>query len=173
MFNALLNEGTFFTEDNFDLFRKSGFTPYHKIFFRRKGNTEKVYLKDTFAPFMGEKVSFAMHHLINMDRAKEWGIGSCHLSTIGWCPCNHHKTPYEVLNLTAEGVLKEDGDHLFLEKFDGEKFMLPMYLLVGHDCRIAMATVFDVEKMKDTVFQDEDLKSQLDQMMDLMNKLRS
>lgn len=174
-FNAVLEEGVFYTSTDLEEFKKKQFVSHTDIYLSQSG--EKRHISEIIEPFIGEDIMISMHYLIDPSLHFSWGYGSCQMESLGWCPCNHHnEDPRRVINISEEGVLRvenSNGDnHAFLEKFDGKRFYLPFYLLVGHKSRIAIATTFDVGKMKDTVMQDENLAEQLSNLEEMMKKLK-
>lgn len=177
-FNAILEEGVFYTTADLDRFKKKQFVPHTEIYLVQ--NNKKKYISEIIDPFIGKEVMISMHYLIDPNLHFKWGYGSCHMESLGWCPCNHHsEDPRRVINISQEGVLRVgnpldlgEDEHVFLEQFDGTRFYLPFYLLVGHSSRIAMATVIAVGEMKDTVMQEEDLAEQLSNLEEMMNKLK-
>tara|TARA_B110000503_G_C6943299_1_gene327881 strand:+ start:77 stop:607 length:531 start_codon:yes stop_codon:yes gene_type:complete len=170
-FNAILEEGVFYTDTDLSDFKEKGFAPYTDIFLVENG--ESKYLSEILAPFIGVDIIVSMHYVIDPAMPNKWGYGSCQMESLDWCPCNHHsEDPKRVVNISQEGVLQVDGEHILLQKFDGERFFLPFYLLVGHSSRLAVASVFSASEMKDTVMQDEKLAEQMIHLEEMMKKLK-
>lgn len=172
-FNALLKEGVFYTDTPLPHFKESGFSPYFEIYLTN--GSEKTYLSEILEPFIDTEIAFSMHHLIDTSKSKAWGYGSCFMENVGWCPCNHHNESErnKVMNISVEGHLRKEGRyHLLIEKFDGDRFYIPFYLLVGHKGRVACANIIDVGNMKDIVMSDENLAEQLSNLTEMMGKLK-
>lgn len=170
-FNAILEEGVFYTDTDFNQFKRDRFSPFTEIYLIENG--EKRTLAQILEPFMDQEIMLSMHYLIDPSQAHKWGYGSCYMESIGWCPSNHHsEDPKRVINISQEGTLKQQDTHLYLEQFTGEKYYLPFYLLVGHKCRLAVATVMSVGEMKDIVMKEEDLSNQLAQLQSMIGKLQ-
>ena len=177
-FNAILEEGVFYTNTDLNEFKEKQFVPHTDIFLVEEGRNK--YLSEIISPFIGEEVMISMHYVIDPTLPNRWGYGSCQMESLGWCPCNHHsEDPKRVINISQEGTLRVgnpldlgDDEHIYLEKFDGTRFYLPFYLLVGHNSRVAMATVFSVGEMKDTILQDDGLAEQLTHLEEMMKKLK-
>ena len=169
-FKALLVEGIFNTKEDLAIFKKSGFCPWNTIVVD-EGEGKKD-LESILSPYIGENISFAAHHTVNPDTPLLKGFGSCLAEGNSWCVFEHHKHPSRAFSFNTEGVLRQEDHHLYVEKFDGRKDFIPLFMLVGHRGRIAAATVFDVEKMKETVFSHSDLKDQMSEMMEMIEKLR-
>jgi hypothetical protein len=170
-FNAILEEGVFYADTDFDQFKRDCFAPHTEIYLVDRG--VKRFISEIISPFMDQEIMLSMHYMIDPKQTHKWGLGSCYMESIGWCPCNHHnEDALRVVNISQEGVLKQVGEHIYLERFDGERFYLPFYLLVGHKSRLAIATTISVGEMKDIVMEDEDLSKQLSQLEEMLNKLK-
>jgi len=112
----------------------------------------EVLIVDQLRPFLGEEVQLAIHHLPPMppDPTK-WGGGCCHWQP-SRCPAGHHKNPGFLLNFTGQGGLERKGRNWFLtDKFRAKQTPIPLDFLEGHQARLVITTVFDLEKMKDSL----------------------
>ena len=113
-------------------------------------------------PFLDLDIQFAVHFLPSfpVDETK-WGGGCCHWQP-NPCPAGHHDHPDRLLNMAVRGVLGRNPDETFtIRTFDGKTIPVPLDMLDGHDARIAAATVFDVEVMRDALgdFTPENLEA--------------
>jgi len=131
---------------------------------------------DELRPLVGERIRFAMHHLppnlTHLDISR-WGGGSC-LWQPAPCPAGHHQDPGWLLNVTEEGTLDDQWD---IHRLDGTVFRLPLELMVGHYGRLAAATLFEVEKMRDALTIDDlatvdSLGGKIDSLRELLDRMR-
>lgn len=171
-FNAILKEGVFYTDLDFEDFKRDQFAPYHNIYLVENG--AKRTISDILTPLLDTEIVFSMHYVIDPKAIGTWGLGSCYMEHLDWCPCHHHnEDKNRVLNVSVEGKLgKQDKDHLYIEKANGEKYFLPFYLLVGHKGRIATASVMTVGEMKNIVLDEKNLADQLSYLEELMGNLK-
>lgn len=126
---------------------------------------------------LGEEIQLAIHYVPPMppDMTK-WGGGCCNLQATGYCPAGHHEDPFKLLNVHGQGVLRHGSDAWYLEKFDGTKQIFPVHFLAGHHARLVAATVFDVEKMRDSLpsavaEQVDSLGTKAKSLQDILNQL--
>jgi hypothetical protein len=114
---------------------------------------EIIDVSALLATLIGDEIHLAIHYVPPMppDMTK-WGGGCCNYQISGFCPAGHHTDPYRLLNVHGQGVLRFNAHTGWcLEKFDGSRQEFPIKLLVGHHARLVAATVFDVEKMRDSI----------------------
>ena len=136
--------------------------------------TTDVYEK--LSAFVGEDIQLAIHHLPpgQPDPGKP-GLGSCEWLTP--CPAGHDTDPHKLLSVHGQGVLRHEGTRWWLDRFDGTQQEFPLHLLDGHHGRIAAATVFDVEKMRESLGgaagQLETLGVKAESLKDLLTQLKS
>jgi len=141
-----------------------------------------VNVDELLAPMVGEEIQLAIHHVppSNPDPTK-WGGGCCHYQTVGKCPAGHHEDPFRLLNVHGQGVLRHDPFDSrcswWLDKFDGSRQDFHIYLLAGHHSRLAAATVFDVEKMREALgvagsAQIEDLGVRATNLKEILDQLQ-
>lgn len=163
MFCSILAEGDFYKEDGI-----------LKVVHRN----QVIEIHPLLKPLLGEEVQIAIHFVPseNPDLTK-WGGGCCNLQESGFCPAGHHKDPYRILNEHGQGVLNLDSDgRWWLQKFDGTRQTIDIGLLAGHHARLVAATVFDVEKMRDSLSpeameQVEGLGVKATRLQDLIGQL--
>lgn len=169
-FTAILIEGIFYHDDAGSLMVQ----PY-------RGRAEVVH--GLLSPLRGENVRIAIQHLPQMPLDPEaWGGGSClHQRDGGRCPFGHADDPQSILNFVAEGELQtpaESSSDWFIRSFAGTETRLPLGHLVGHHGRLAAATLFSVEEMKDKIAQAgmldsvEGLGAQVNNLRDLLERLK-
>jgi len=119
-------------------------------------STQATDVYATLLPLVGEEVQLAIHHLpANPPDPNRWGLGSCHFT--GACPAGHHVDPHKLLSVHGQGILRNVASRWWLDRFDGTQQEFPLHLLEGHDARVAGATVFDVEKMRESLGDVGDL----------------
>lgn len=168
-FSAILLEGIFYHDEQGTLMVQ----PYRG---------PKAVVNDALDPLRGENVRIAIQHLPQMPLdPQSWGGGSCLNQQQGHCSFGHHKDPHAILNVTAEGELQtpaESSSDWFVRSFDGIERRLPLGDLVGHHGRVAAATMFSVEEIKDKLAEAgmldsvEGLGVQVDNLRDLLERLR-
>jgi len=140
----------------------------------------KVIVADHLQPMIGERVRFALHHIppAKIDESK-WGGGCCHFQP-SECPVGHHNNPAWLLNVSGEGYLQRkyqpnaqgsERGPWRLTQFDGTDLELPLEGLVGHDSRIAVASVLDVEKMREAL-EGQGVDGLIDQATQLKETIR-
>jgi hypothetical protein len=135
-FNAVLLEGLFY--------EKGG------TFFAEKDTGEHVDVQALLTPLLGTRVQFAVHHLPPQGiQPGIPGAGACRFPGGQGCPVRHDKYPDRLLTYHLDGVLRADPWRQ--EKFDGTVVPIPFQGMVGHYGRLAVATVIDVEKMRDAL----------------------
>lgn len=132
-------------------------------------------VSDALARFVGTRVRLAAHHLPSdpVDPTR-WGGGSCGYQP-GPCPYGHHGDPTRMYSYTGEGVLGVDGDGWALTRFDGRVDRVGLSALVGHRGRVAVASVVDIDAMRDTVSVsgvEADLGVKVDELRSLLDRLR-
>ena len=139
----------------------------------------KEVVADYLSPMIGDRVRLAFHHTppSRIDPSK-WGGGCCHFQPAE-CPVGHHQNPAWLLNVSGEGILQREhkldpqGNERgawYLAQFDGSKMDLPLEGLIGHDSRIAAASVMDVEKMREAL-DGQDIGGLIDQATQLKSTL--
>jgi hypothetical protein len=159
-FQALLLEGIFYQDDDEGLM----VTP-------AKGPAIKVI--DALLRLNERNVQISVHHLPEMPPdPTRWGGGCClweqqvdRFSTHdgqAFCPFGHHKHPTKLLNVVAQGVMHyESGfypseSRVIIHQFDGTTVDFQDAFsgyLPGHRGRIAVATVVDIEKMREALLK--------------------
>lgn len=147
-FHAILLEGVFYvTDDGDDLMVQPP-----------SGEDQKV--ADVLEPLLDKQVQFAVHHVPPMPPdPRRWGGGAC-LFQPALCPAGHHQRPNWLYNVSGQGTLIRSGNGWALEKFDGSRTELQLHLyLTGHQGRVAAATMFSVEEMRDKLAQSGNLDS--------------
>lgn len=179
-FNTHLLEGVFFLGENTypdsHGVHKEGF---NDLFVKQDRETVSVY--SVLQTLAGQDVQFAMYHLpSNPVDLNRWGCGSCLWEPVGLCPAGHKEHPHMLYNLSGRGVLVYDLGHStmtggwWLDQFDGQRVVLPMALMLpGHMARVAVATVLSVEQMRDTVLSHETAKEQVQDLKNLLSRLKS
>lgn len=168
-FSAILLEGIFYLDDQGILMMQ----PYRG---------QKSEVNAVLGPLRGEKVRIAIQHLPQMPLdPQSWGGGSCLNQQQGHCSFGHHKDPHTILNFTMEGELQtpdESFSDWFIRAFDGTERRLPLGDLVGHHGRVAAATMFSVEEIKDKLAEAGMLDSvggrgvQVNDLRDLLERLK-
>lgn len=168
-FRVVLLEGVFYKKDPSDFgVRQSAVGP-------------ETIVSHELSPLVGTRVRVAMHHLPpNLHHLDEsqWGGGSCLWQPLP-CPANHHVRPGYLLNVTGDGVLRYDDQtsEWWLDQLNGTRLDLPLPQMEGHFGRIAAATLFDVEKIRDSLSledlgQIEELGSRLTSVRELLDRMR-
>lgn len=106
---------------------------------------------DSLVPFIGQEIQIAIHFIpsIPLDETK-WGGGCCYWQP-NPCPAGHHEHPDRLLNVAERGVLRHEDGKWSVDKFDGTQKEIPLALLDGHMGRVAAATIFDMEAMRDAL----------------------
>lgn len=162
-FNAILIEGLFY--------ENSG------VIHIEKDDGTHVSFPDVVAPCVGQNVQVALHHLppYGIDLNKP-GAGCCQYPAGKGCPVFHDRYPDRLLSFHHEGVLTEGPWRV--RTFDGVSVTLPLAGMVGHFGRLGVATVIDVEKLRDALgfISPEGLAaSGIDSknLEDLLNRLRN
>lgn len=164
-FDTILVEGIFYHDPDGKLLVKSLTGPV-------------IPLDETLARVQDREVQLAMHHLPEFPLAPDkWGGGCCMWQSIGTCPAGHHKDPSYLMNLSGRGILRRKDDVWFLETFEGTKQILPVDQLEGHNARVAVVTVVDLEKMKDALSgfnldQIETLGVKAQQLQNMLGQLQ-
>lgn len=135
------------------------------------------------APLVGEEIQMAIHYVPpNPPDPTKWGGGCCNLQETGKCPAGHDQDPYRILNVHGQGVFRCDPTSSrcpwWLEKFDGTRQDFPLYLLIGHHARLVAATVFDVERMRDSIGPDaaekvENMGVRVENLKDILERMKS
>jgi len=157
-FQTILLEGICYLGDKAYPDSKGRTEPgFFDLLVQSSGGAVSVY--DTLRPLVGRQVQLAVHHVPSMPiDVHRWGGGACHWEPYGRCPFGHHTTPTRMFNEAGSGVLAYDLDHetstggWWLEQFDGTRLMLPLaHALPGHRSRVAAATLFAVDAMRDAL----------------------
>ena len=103
------------------------------------------------------------------------GAGSC-MWPIGRCP-QHRSAPHWMLNVVGEGVLLSTGHGCWgVEQLDGVVISLPLgEVLPGHHARVAVASVFTVDQMRDLVEGAgmSDVADKVTDLQGLLHRLKS
>lgn len=127
-------------------------------------------------PMVGTRVRVAAHYVPSTppDPARA-GAGSC-LWPLGQCP-QHRSTPHWMFNVVGEGALLSTGPGCWgVEQLDGTVISLPLgEVLPGHHARVAAASVFTVDQMRDLV-EGAGLSDVADKVTDLhglLHRLKS
>ena len=112
--------------------------PYH--------NGDILAITALLPNLVGHHVQFAMHQtpVMPFDSTLR-GLGSCHVE--GICPCGHDDGYFNLYNIVANGTLRADPWRI--EQFDGTTVDLRLDLMVGHDGRLACASITELEKMRE------------------------
>lgn len=154
-FAAHLLEGVFFLGDK-PYPDAQGFVckDFRELMVSYKNQTP-VSVYPVLQALVGQEVQIAVHQCPQPPFTGP-GLGSC-LWPKG-CPYGHQNVPKQLFQLAERGVLVYDLDHehcsggWWIEKFDGSRVMLPLVIgLVGHHGRIAIATIMQVEKLRDVL----------------------
>ena len=106
----------------------------------------------------------------------KWGGGCC-LWQPRPCPAGHHEHPDQILNISVRGVLSHTGGHWHIDQMDGKRVEIPLVLLDGHYGRLAAASIFDVQKIRESMGefdpdQIESLGTQATELRDVLSKLQ-
>lgn len=103
-------------------------------------------VEDALALLVGHHVQFAMHHVpaLPFDPTLR-GLGACHVE--GQCPLGHDDGKFDLYNVTASGVLRQDPWRV--EQFDGTEEPVRLDCMVGHMGRLACASVTELEKLRE------------------------
>lgn len=140
-----------------------------------------VLVAEALLPLVGSDVAFAAHHVPDLSRAGERGLGSCSWPDGVPCPFGHHEAPNRMYQTSVEGVLRlgEGDDEWYVEAFDGTRTPLLLgRMLDGHQGRVLAATKLDVESMREKVVAAglagavEELVGKTAEMKDLLARLR-
>ena len=135
-FNAILAEGLFYEKER-------------SVFIEQDGGVH-VALTGDLGPVVGQHVQFALHHLPpNGIEPGVPGLGSCRYPGGVGCPVQHNQYPDLLLSFHMQGVLRNDPWRV--EKFDGSVVPVPVAGMPGHFGRVGVATVVDVEKMREVL----------------------
>jgi len=106
---------------------------------------------DVFAvlnSFVGFKVKVALHHWpTDPPQTGKWGGGCCFWQPSGKCPAGHHENPTYLLNVGGEGFLNRSGDSWWVD-VDGTLEPLPFDKMEGHQGRLVILTLIDLEEFK-------------------------
>lgn len=135
-FNAILLEGLFYEKEG--------------CFFVEQDGGKHTSLAEVLLPVKDTRVQFAVHHLPPHGlQPGEPGAGSCRFPQGRGCPVRHDQFPDRLLAMHLDGVLRADPWRL--EKFDGSVITIPFGGMVGHFGRLAVATILDVEAMRESL----------------------
>jgi hypothetical protein len=183
-FQALLLEGVFYLSDELcvDSHGKSR-EGWNKLMVSTPEGVLDVY--DQLRPYVGQRVQLAVHHVpANPPDPTRWGGGCCLWEPHGVCLFGHHDRPMELYNVSGQGILVYDLDHSkseggwWLAHFDGSRTPLLLgHVLPGHQARVAAATLFDVEAMREKLVssggldQVDALGSKVTELRDLVERL--
>ena len=167
-FRILLIEGIFYINDG-------------RLTAKKDGDSNIIDVVEALTPFVGTEVQFAVHFLPPMPPdPKRWGGGCCLWEPSGKCPAGHHEQPGLLLNVSGRGVLRQGPDTAWwLDVFDGSRMELPLLLLDGHAARVASVSVFDAEKMKESLLnavnsdQIEALGTRAADLKELLTRLQA
>ncbi|MDB4278200.1 hypothetical protein N9917_01220 [Deltaproteobacteria bacterium] len=184
-FKALLIEGVFYQDDDHGLMVTPDTGPAFSIM-------------DALMRVNERHVQISVHHLPPMppDPTKQgggcclWGGDDPRFQSHGgttFCSFGHHKHPTKLLNVVANG-------HLFykagfypsescveVQQFDGTTVdfqQVFQHHLPGHTGRIAVATVVDIEKMREALLKSgglgmvEGLGERVSDLKDILGKLK-
>ena len=134
-FKALLQEGLFY--------ERAG------SFFIEQADGTHTDVRALLTPLEGLRVQFALHYLPpNGIQAGEPGAGSCRYPQGRGCPI-HGAQWDRMLSFHLEGVLGSSPWRI--TKFDGLAVRVPFEAMPGHFGRLAVATVLDIESMRDAL----------------------
>jgi hypothetical protein len=137
------------------------------------------FLIDHLEPLIGQEIHLAIHFLPpNPPEMDRWGGGCCMWQPAP-CPAGHHEHPDRLLNVAVQGVLGRDTttDRWWIDQFDGKQVVIPFILLDGHHGRVAAASVFDVQKMQESLSDItpeslETLSIRATSLRDMLDQLR-
>ena len=147
-FNTVVLEGVFYRDAD-------GFLTVQT----EQGNQFVDY---TLHQFENQEVQLAMHHLPKIPLIPDqWGGGCCHWQASGKCPAGHHEHPSFLLSVSERGILRHVLDKWFLETFEGTKVILPLHLMEGHTGRLAIVTIVNLEKLRESLSQMDTTKTEI------------
>jgi hypothetical protein len=133
-FKAILVEGLFYEQTGSLHVEKDG--------------GEHTAWDDIVADVLDRRVQIALHHLPPHGiQPGQPGAGSCRYPGGVGCPVGHDRHPNRLLSFHTDGVLRKDPWRVV--KFDGSVMPLPLMGMVGHFGRVGVATVVDLEKMRE------------------------
>jgi len=148
------------------------------FFYVQEPGQQPTRLDQILRPLEGQRSRLALHHLPPTLDETKWGGGSC-LWEPHPCPAGHHWRPNFLLNVSGEGILGREDQKWFLDQFDGSRLFLPFELLAGHHGRVAGATLFDVEAMRDSlsssgidIEQVEGMGERISDLRELLEKVK-
>ncbi len=125
---------------------------------------------------VGTRVRVAAHYVPSTppDPTRP-GAGSC-MWPLGRCQ-QHRGAPHWMFNVVGEGVLLTTGQGRWgVEQLDGVVLDLPLgKVLPGHSARVAVASVFTVDQMRDLVEGAglTDVVDKVSDLQELLHKLKS
>lgn len=159
-FHTALLEGCFYETDN--------------VLKNDQGRTVESLL----SPLVGQDIHLAIHFVpqLPIDPSK-WGGGCC-LWQPSPCPAGHHEHPDRLLNVAVRGRLGREGNRWWVDQMNGKRVDIPLHLLVGHYGRVAAATVFDVQQIRESLEgfspdQVESLGVQASDLRDVLSRLQT
>lgn len=129
--------------------------------------------------YVGKRVRISAHHLPPSPiDPTAWGGGSCLCEN--YCPAGHHNKPTWLYNVSVEGEFSKRSPGVWVvSKRDGTEEVLSFgTMLPGHHGRIALATLFSVDQMRDKVLSSGQAESvtglgtQVDELKYLMKQLK-
>lgn len=130
---------------------------------------------EALSQFVGTRIRLAAHHLpADPVDPTRWGGGSC-MYQPGPCLYGHHVDPTRMFSYVGDGVLGRDREWWTVTRFDGGVDRPDLSVLAGHQGRVAIATVFDVEAMRDAVsstFDGVDLGVRAEELRSVLERLR-
>lgn len=140
----------------------------------------ETLVSSVLQPLLGKQVQLAVHHVPPMPPDPgRWGGGCC-LWQPSRCPAGHHEQSGWLYNVSGQGFLSEAGDDWTLEGFDGSTQLLRLNLfLPGHHARVAAATLFSVEGMRENLARSggldlvDTLGTKASNLRDLLERLQN
>lgn len=125
------------------------------LFYERDGQILSDQSQDSLDgllnPLIGEDIHLAVQFVppLPIDPDK-WGGGCC-MWQPSPCPAGHHLDSTRLLNVAVRGTLERRGSQWLIHQLDGKTIEVPFHLLPGHHGRVAAASVFDVQGMRDSL----------------------
>jgi hypothetical protein len=118
----------------------------------RNGNLMTVTA--SLQALIGHHVQFAMSHLpsLPLDSTRR-GLGSCNWGDAP-CPFGHTVDMFDIYTVTAQGTLEHDPTQTnpwSIVSFDGTTTEIRLDWMVGHNGRIACASITELEKLRESV----------------------
>lgn len=110
-----------------------------------------VDVLDQLMPLVGQRVRIALHHVPpSPPDPNRWGGGCCHWQP-SKCPAGHHVEPASLHNVSFEGLFLVRDSRFEVVHLNGKVHSVAFGLLLGHDARIAAASLLDVAAMRESL----------------------